>query len=77
MNYALKSKDLKLKAYTLRTEYVQEIINAYYELEYEEEDEVKAVLIASIKDLKGKLENLEKTYFKEEVDKAAEGGKAE
>ncbi|MGJ8654904.1 MAG: hypothetical protein ACSHX6_00530 [Akkermansiaceae bacterium] len=64
LNFVIKSKDVKLKAYALRTEYVQEIINAYYDMEYEKDAETVALLEKKIKDLKVKLEGLETTYLK-------------
>ena len=72
LKYALQSKDLRLKAHVLRTEYTQEIIDGYYDLEFEENEEERALLKASIKDFKMKLAHLQKTVFKGEVEKTSE-----
>lgn len=58
LTYVMNSKDLILKKLVLRNEYTEEIIDAYYQLEFEEEADEKILLLAKIGNFKNKLEQL-------------------
>ena len=77
IKHVIESKDLKLKVYVLRTEYNQEIVDALYELEYEEDAEAKPMWKAKASEFRAKLEKLEKTALKLGVVKPARGEKTE
>lgn len=64
LTHVQKSKDLKLKAFVLHNEYTQEVLQGYYDLEYEQDAEAQAVLKAHIKEFKAKIEKLEKEFLK-------------
>ena len=68
LTYVMKSKDLKLKKLVLRNEYTEEMIDAYYELEFEEQAHRKLLLKARISNFKNKLEQLNKSVEQDKVE---------